>query len=366
MSEVFPSVPERAAQEQFSQVEKYKELAQKLGVTEADKEGARFTGSFTLQAGDTLGKKLLEQYGSNADGRRKMASMLVQMTQAGFNVDYVKAGEKLDFKGNEVVVTKHNGEKIVLNLDGSSAEITDESRRAIEGVTRDVAAGLALEIYNLYLTAQTGGDVDNWEQQKGDFIEAVVKIIEFAASATPEQGQKLNFVEGQFAKIAAAEKDYGKGSAEYNIAIINLIKEFKGKMKAEEMAEFWDWVTQYVKEKAEPKPEPEPEAQKEVIDAERVRAFQEAAGDIEEYLEKRCRYKNVKAIVVARSNTEASLNVSFEFKKEERDYNVYELKFDEANKKIVIISGETDSGETDLRRPVSVKKLQKVIDRDAE
>lgn len=360
MSEAFPSVPERAAQEQFSQVEKYQELAQKLGVTEADKEGARFNGSFTLQPGDTLSKKLLEHYGVNADGRRKMASMLVQMAQAGFNVDFVKAGETLNFKGNEVEVVKHNGEKIVLNLDGGSAEIKDESRRAIEGVTRDVAAGLALEIYNLYLTAQAGGDVGNWEEQKGDFIEAVVKIIEFAASATPEQGEKLNFVEGQFAKIAEAEAAHGKGSAEYNIAIINLIKEFKGQMNEEQMAEFWDWVTQYVKEKKQPTPAPEPEAPKEVIDAERVRAFQEAAGDIEEYLEKKCRYKDVGTILVPRSNTEALLTVNFEFKKE-KDHHDYALRFDEGQKKVVVSSTDTD-----LRRPVSVKKLQKVIDRDEE
>lgn len=245
----FPDVPARAAKEQFSQREKYEALAQKLGVKPEDKESARFDGTFTVAKGETLGQKLLDHYGNTADGRKKMASMLVQLTQAGFDVDYVQAGESFEFKGKDITVKNSKGTEVLkIDLDKGREQVTTKARQAIEDVNREVAASLAMEIYNLYLTARAGAGVENWTAEKDDFITAVMVMIKFASEGTDEQRKKLSFVEDDIKKVDQAAAEHGKGSAEYNIAIINFLRDFKAQMNTTQMAEFWDWVEAYMKD----------------------------------------------------------------------------------------------------------------------
>src|SRR3989338_3070394 len=93
----------------FSQTENYEALAKKQGAMEADKATARTalnSKTIEVKKGETLSEKLLQEYGNNHEGKKNMFSMLAQLSRAGFNVDYVKAGEKFVFSGNEVTI-KH-------------------------------------------------------------------------------------------------------------------------------------------------------------------------------------------------------------------------------------------------------------------
>jgi len=161
--------------------------------------------------------------------------MLAQMTAAGFNVDLVHPGETFVLEGSTFRVFDSPGgtEQNSFDLESEERQETiEDTRRSLEGLSRTMAAEMAMETYVLYTTAVAGADVQNWEQEKDVFIDAVFSV-------TAEQSK----FDDQRTAVETAEKESGKHSAPYNRAMIDYLKAVQDLAGPQgDMEEFWEWV----------------------------------------------------------------------------------------------------------------------------